>query len=301
MKEQVVQFGKFKTLLGVIHEPTTSNHPSTAVVLSNAGLIHRIGPNRVYVKLARHLATQGIVVLRFDLSGVGDSQPRPDHLPVEEFTIDDTVQAINYLAENYGTQQFVLMGHCAGAYHSIRTANHDARVQAVVMINPDGGEAEWIEYDRKRKTARYYENYYGKRTLLNPANWKRFFTGQVSYSNIIRNLIQNVLWNRISGIFFKLRQRFAPQPPPLQSTQKLFSIEPIIQQLYKLETRVLLIYTEGSTSLERIRTNMGKAIKELEAQDKLQLAVIPNTDHIFSTTTSQKELIENITKWMKGK
>jgi alpha/beta superfamily hydrolase len=79
MKETAIRFGKFDTLIGVITEPDTpaqDNRP--IIILSNAGLIHRIGPNRIYVKLARLLAEDGYCVLRFDLSGVGDSLPSAD-------------------------------------------------------------------------------------------------------------------------------------------------------------------------------------------------------------------------------
>ncbi|HEY5972738.1 MAG TPA: hypothetical protein VIT22_12400, partial [Pseudoxanthomonas sp.] len=47
----------------------------TTVVLLNAGLIHRVGPFRLYVRLARELAESGFDVLRFDLPGIGDGQP----------------------------------------------------------------------------------------------------------------------------------------------------------------------------------------------------------------------------------
>jgi len=299
MKEKAVQFGKFKTLIGVVTEPDVPGD-RPAVILSNAGLIHRIGPNRVYVKLARRLAQQGFRVLRFDISGVGDSLPRPDHMPVEQFTMDDVIQAIDYLAatgsQGADPRPFVLMGHCAGAYHSFRTAVQDPRVAGVVMMNPDGGEAEWVEYDRKRKLARYYENYYGKKTLLDPQRWKRFFTGQVSYRNVIKNILQSVIWNRVSGVLFRLRQRFTKRAPT-QADEKLFTVEAILQKLFALDFQVLLIYSEGATSLERAQNNMGQAIKQLSASGKLSLAVIPGADHIFSPLHSQDDLIKTIEQW----
>ena len=46
---------------------------SVAVVLLNAGLIHRSGPFRLYTRLARKLAKSGYIVLRFDLPGIGDA------------------------------------------------------------------------------------------------------------------------------------------------------------------------------------------------------------------------------------
>ena len=298
MSEKTVQFGAFKTLVGVISEPQAPAGRGPAVILSNAGLIHRIGPNRIYVKLARLLAQQGFIVLRFDLSGVGDSLPRPDLMPVEQFTIADVTQAMDYLAQAYGSQRFVLMGHCAGAYHSFRTAAQDARVAGVVMINPDGGEADWVDYDRKRKLARYYENYYGKKVLLDPQRWKRFFNGQISYRDVLKNILKNVLWNRISGLFFRIRQRLAAPKPAAAGPQQLFSIEAILAKLGELELTALLIYSENSTGLERVQTGMGKTLKQLRAAGKLTFAVIPGADHIFSPLASQARLFETIQAWL---
>ena len=302
MKEKAILFGKFKTLIGVVSEPEPGAPAGrAAVVLSNAGLIHRIGPNRVYVKLARQLAAQGHRVLRFDLSGVGDSQPRPDHLPVEEFTIDDVKQAMDYLAAAYGDEQFLLMGHCAGAYHSFRTAAVDGRVQGVVMMNPDGGETEWIEYDRKRKLARYYSNYYSQKSLFSKETWQRITGGQISYRNVIKNVAQNMIWNRLTGLFFKLKQqikqRLAP-PPPAATDEKLFTMEAILRRCQAMDgIRVLLIYSEGATSLERIQISMKSALKQLSAAGKLQVQVIRGADHIFSPLESQTDLIAVIKNW----
>lgn len=298
VKEKAVSFGASKTLVGVVAEPEgTAQKP--AVLLLNAGLIHHIGPNRVYVKLARRLAEEGHRVLRFDYSGVGDSQPRPDHMPVEQFTIDDVVQAMNFLSGTFGDQQFVLMGHCAGAYNSFRTAAEDPRVSGAVMMNPDGGEADWADYDRKRKLARYYQNYYGRQALFDPQRWKRFFTGRISYLNVAKTFFQNVVWSRVSQLIFRLRQRFVKQPPT-QADEKLFTVEAILRKLFDLDLRVLLIYSEGATSLERAQNKMGKAIKQLGAAGKLQVTVIPDADHIFTPLATQDALFERIVGWCES-
>ncbi len=299
MKEKAVQFGKHKTLIGVLTEPDSPpGDDRPAVVFSNAGLIHRIGPNRVYVKLARSLGKQGYHVLRFDLSGVGDSLPRLDHMPVEQFTIDDMKQAMDYLEATSNCRRFVLMGHCAGAYHSIRTADQDGRVAGVVMINPDGGEAEWVEYDRNRKLARYYQNYYGKKTLLDPQRWKRFFTGQLSYRNVVKNVLKNVIWNRVTGIFFRIKRRLIKQKFS-QADEKLYTVEAILRKLPQINTQVLLVYSENSTSLERVQMGMGKAVKQLTSMGKLKLTIIPGADHIFSPLASQDNLFDEISQWIQ--
>lgn len=301
MREKAILFGKFHTLTGILTEPDApAGENMPAVILSNAGLIHRIGPNRIYVKLARDLARLGYPVLRFDLSGVGDSVTRPDGMAVEEFTIDDMRQAMDYLAETLGSRRFVLGGHCAGAYHSIRTAARDDRVSGVVMINPDGGEADWKEYDQKRKLAQYYENYYGKKTLLDPQRWKRFFTAQVSYRSVFKNIFKNVIWNRLSGLFFRIQRRISPpKPQPAAADEKLFTVEAIIRKLPELATQVLLIYSENATSLERVQMNVGKELKRLQADGRLQLSIIPGADHIFSPLASQACLFQTVAQWMQ--
>jgi pimeloyl-ACP methyl ester carboxylesterase len=299
MKETAIRFGKFDTLIGVITEPETpaqDNRP--IIILSNAGLIHRIGPNRIYVKLARLLAEDGYRVLRFDLSGVGDSLPRPDHMPVEQFTVDDVVQAMDQFMTNPGGQNFVLMGHCAGAYHSFRTAAQDQRVQGVVMMNPDGGEADWVEYDHQRKQARYFTNYYSKQALFDPHRWKRFFTGQINYRNVLSNIYNNVIKSRITGFIFQLRQRFGKRQIS-QADDKLFTVEAILQKLFQLDASVLLIYSENATSLERVQTTMGKELRQLNSAGKLTLTVIQGADHIFSPLTSQDALFLEIRQWLR--
>ena len=77
LNEEAVVFGKVENLVGIVSEPTDgeANGNEPAFVLLNAGLVHRVGPNRFYVTLARELAKAGHVTLRFDYSGVGDSDP----------------------------------------------------------------------------------------------------------------------------------------------------------------------------------------------------------------------------------
>ena len=55
MKESVVTFGNAGTRVGVLTEPKTLNN-GPAVVFLNSGIVHHVGPNRIYVETARRLA-----------------------------------------------------------------------------------------------------------------------------------------------------------------------------------------------------------------------------------------------------
>ena len=76
MIEEVTRFGSNGSLVGILSRPMRSNRNLPAILLLNAGLVHRVGPNRIYVRLARHFAALGFSVLRFDFSGIGDIHDR---------------------------------------------------------------------------------------------------------------------------------------------------------------------------------------------------------------------------------
>ena len=110
----------------------------------NAGVIHRIGPHRFNVKLARALASQGAAVLRMDLSGQGDSGVHPQALPFQEQAIADLRAAMDHLQRICSVDRFVIAGICSGAFNGLATALVDERVAGLWMLehNPDGTPAD---------------------------------------------------------------------------------------------------------------------------------------------------------------
>jgi hypothetical protein len=90
--EEAILFGTQSSLVGVITDPPVARQGRRlpAFLLLNAGLVHRVGPNRLHVKIARMLAAMGYVVCRFDFSGVGDSSVRRDSLPFAQSAISET-------------------------------------------------------------------------------------------------------------------------------------------------------------------------------------------------------------------
>jgi len=87
MRDKAVLFGKTKSLVGIITEPTPvfSGNDFPAFVFLNSGFLHRVGPHRLYVKAARKLAEEGFFVLRFDFSGIETAeQVRLNLFPMRE-------------------------------------------------------------------------------------------------------------------------------------------------------------------------------------------------------------------------
>ncbi|MFO0668246.1 MAG: alpha/beta fold hydrolase [Polyangiaceae bacterium] len=125
-------------LFGVWTEPPTDvARRNTAILLLGAGSNHRVGINRMHTPFARRLAKRGFPVLRFDLSGVGDSPTLPgerDRCIYMPQAVPETRAAIDY-AMTRGVKQVAMAGLCSGGYTSFHTAAIDARVVAIAPIN----------------------------------------------------------------------------------------------------------------------------------------------------------------------
>ncbi|MBM3523063.1 MAG: alpha/beta hydrolase, partial [Alphaproteobacteria bacterium] len=116
--EEPLVLGAHGNLIGILATPDGAA-ADLAVILLNAGLIHHVGPGRLYVDIARRFADGGVATLRMDFSGVGDSLPRPDNLPVLELAAREPCEAMDALARR-GYRRFVMLGICSGAYAAFK-------------------------------------------------------------------------------------------------------------------------------------------------------------------------------------
>jgi pimeloyl-ACP methyl ester carboxylesterase len=106
---------------------------STAAILLNAGLISHLGPHRLHVRLARHLAEHGIPCLRFDFSGIGESANTTQRDAASQ--VSDVGDAIDRLVADSVARNFVLFGICAGAFYAYHAAVADDRVCGAVLCD----------------------------------------------------------------------------------------------------------------------------------------------------------------------
>ena len=148
--EKMAVFGDQKNLTGVVSIPESQGriNRKVAVILLNAGLVHRVGPNRMNVDFGRELSGNGFVTLRFDLSGIGDSTSRTGGMAEAERNVTDISAAMTYMSSKYGIKKFVLIGLCTGADNAHKAAVKDPRVSGAVFL--DGYRfATWRYYLRR--------------------------------------------------------------------------------------------------------------------------------------------------------
>lgn len=132
LKETPIRFGEQGRLLGILTVPATVKPGQPAVLIPNTGLEHRVGPNRLHVQIARALAAAGYVSLRFDVAGLGDSDPAPGQSPS---AVDDLRQAADALVARKLGPQFSLIGLCSGAHDAHQFAATDDRVAGALFID----------------------------------------------------------------------------------------------------------------------------------------------------------------------
>jgi len=289
MKEEALLFGKTRSLVGIMTYPSErlgmKNLP--AVVILNAGIMHRVGPNRLHVKMARTLAAMGLAVLRFDFSGVGDSRVRKDALPFEKSSLDETQEAMDCIHEAMGTEKFVLMGMCSGATISFKTACCDPRVKGAVLINArmhlhrmnDELHADL----RNRALARHYWRI-ALFSSFRAKNWLKAITGKVESWKIISKMVTGFQIGNLLGHQGKL-------------SSEVDHVSENLRSLSERGVRLLHIYSEGDEGLDYLHVILGDKLKEWRSGGELSMEVIQGANHTFTLLWSQECLLETISNW----
>lgn len=298
MIEKITQFDDSR-LVGIFHVPdglVAEDLPG--VVMLSPGLMHRVGPNRLYVKMARALASDGYTVLRFDFSGIGDSAARADSLPIDKSTLAEAEAAIDHLIEQTGRTRVVLIGHCSGALVSWATAFNDERVDGVVAISPEGGDEAWVEFDRKQKEARYYANYYTRGALDDPGRWRRFLTGKADYGSIAGNLYRGVILNRVSAFAYKRRSVRGTAAKEAEERPEVRAYKQGLLSLAERRLPILLIHPDQSAGPEMLRALLGTTIDTMHAAGHLEISHVTASDHMFTPLAAQHNLVAIIREWI---
>jgi hypothetical protein len=283
--EIATTFGNAPPLVGIITKPSVPESGGTlpVVVLLNAGVVHRIGPSRMSVRIARRLASYGYVVARFDHSGIGDSGIRRDRLTWSESSIEETRQVMNDLESRFGATRFILAGLCSGAQTAFKTACADERVVGTVMINSQGLDlsAEWNRFVKNRSWARHYWT----RSLKDPKAWIRALKGRIQYRRLVRVLVDQV------------KDRVAP---PRQVKNVSVQLSEQLHSLLDRPIRFLFVHSHGDHSVDYFDVFTGECLERLRSAPGYRNETVKRTDHTFTLLGNQRELLDVIEDWFRA-
>jgi pimeloyl-ACP methyl ester carboxylesterase len=133
--EHIARVGADERIVGLVTLPDKPRPGAPGLVLMNAGVIHRIGPHRFNVKLARAAAQDGITSIRIDLSGLGDTPNATTASHFGQQSIRDLQAAMDHLEQHHGIRRFIVYGLCSGAVNGYRLALADERVAGLLMFD----------------------------------------------------------------------------------------------------------------------------------------------------------------------
>jgi pimeloyl-ACP methyl ester carboxylesterase len=275
--ERAVRFGEAQHLVGIVTMPGAPP-AGIAAVLVNAGVVHRVGPNRLYVRTARMLADRGFLAARFDLSGLGDSETRRDALAFEQAAVRDTCDVLSALERDYGVSRFVLIGLCSGAVLSFRTAVADARVAGAVLLNPQGfgTDQEWnaavVERGQQRRLLR---------KAFSARSWKRALTGHSDYG-----LARRLVVGRLRAVG---RDR-----TEAQGVERALSCE--FAGLQTRGVRLLLACSEGDYAEDYLHAILGTDPRQL-GPGVVRWQSLPAADHSLTQRESQEAFLHAVGDW----
>lgn len=276
--EQALLLGSHKTLVGVITPAVASARRADApfIVLLNAGIIHRVGPNRMHVTLARRLAAAGFSVLRFDLSGLGDSEPRPDGLPLLDAAMADVREALDMLEATRQVRRVVLMGLCSGADHSVIYAGRDSRVVGVVLLDPS-----------VPRTARYYLVHYGSR-LLRLSSWLNVALGRHPHWKTLKDRLRPA----------PAAADADPQRPKLEDPKVRAFLQDAYGRALANGVQFLAVLTSGMEHRHNHRRQLFEAFPSLDFSTQMRLEYFRDSDHTFTSEAASARVIALIQEWL---
>jgi len=174
MAEQAVKFtSRDKQLVAIEHLAEPNTFSNRGVIIVVGGPQTRVGSHRLFVYLARALASEGISVFRFDYTGAGDSEG-----DITSFTEiqDDIDAAISCFAQrNSQINEFSLWGLCDAASAILlylqKYPEKQKNITNLILVNP------WVR-QAKTEAKAYLRSYYVKR-FFSKNFWQKLLAGKV--------------------------------------------------------------------------------------------------------------------------
>jgi dienelactone hydrolase len=265
--------------------------PSTTkrgILLLNAGAIHHIGPNRMYVPLARRWASRGHVVIRLDLPGLGDSRVRAGRWENDVYhdpALQEVSAAITLLRREPGVRTVHATGLCSGGYYAFKAALSDPRVDGVIPINQpiwfwrEGMSLDVAPAAIASKSKRFASS------ASDPAKWLKILRGQTDVRPIVRIVARRAVAVAVNRARAVSRRVGIALPNDIPT-----ELEAVVKRGVDLR----FVYATDEAGLILLRGEAGPTLDRLVASGGIKLELIEGPDHTFTALWAQDALIDRL-------
>jgi len=287
-EEQAVRFEcQGDWLYGVISVPEQPQGRGLLIVVG--GPQYRAGSHRQFTLLARHLASCGIPVMRFDYRGMGDSEG--DARDFQQID-DDLRSAIDYFILSVpGMTELAMWGLCDAASAALFYAHKDCRVTGLALLNP------WVRTESGLARA-YIKHYYLSR-IIDRALWNKILSGRfnfvaatVSFLKLLRSALGKGEQSAASSV--QVDSAVAVPKSPF-SDRMLYGY-------LKFTGKVLLILSGNDLTAQEFTDLVASSAKWRKALDNgnTQRHDLAGANHTFSTGDWRNQVATWTKEWMKS-
>lgn len=265
--EKAVGFGPGSALAGVWVEPQAAVARANAptFLIWNTGINHHVGPWRFNVELTRQLAARGFSSLRFDASGLGDSDSRADVATEQDRWLADLRDAMAVAEKRRGPGGYVLLGFCSSTDHAHHVALSDERVKGVVYV-------EGFAY-----RSRAFWQHYPKR-FLDTHRWER----------VMKRNLKKLSGEPVPSHGPSMFNRVYPPPGTYRDDLK---------KLLDRGVKIQITYSGGDTDFNHVE-QFDDMLGDTSIRPRIDLAFFPEADHTFFRVKERRILVEHLTEWM---
>jgi pimeloyl-ACP methyl ester carboxylesterase len=275
-------------LFSVETRPVGRTPNPTWLILLTGRAVRHIGPNRIWVRLARELALKGFASLRLDGRSVGDSDGDGNGLmPNEEYYqehIYDDIENVMEIATAQGAKQFLMTGICSGATASYQIAWRRNDVRAIVLLNllqlrHDAEDDDSALFQRVLKFA------LRKELWLDPESYRKIFKGKLP-PHIKEAIFSGAV---VLTPLRKLKSLLMRATKPAAAPQESYIVRGF-NELAKKPVEIDIFLSDGDLSVNFIERHFGADHAKLDPG--IRVHRVYHADHTIRPLHAQNHFLE---------
>lgn len=304
VRESLHQLSAEPSLFGILTEPLEGRPDLPWMVILNGGAAYHIGPGRLHVRLARHLAKLGYPCLRVDISGLGDS-PADDVSHENDAyaatAFRDVALTCDYLKRLQPGRLIVLMGLCSGAYAAFQSAVQLPHPEVIegIMLNPltffwREGMSLTTSPTQRLQTWHYYRG-----IIFDSDNWRQLFSSESE--------------SGLAGAVQRFFQRMFPRTKKTASPQvnrdtgsdyghpETENLSADLARVAGSARKLSMFVSEGDPGRFLLMHQAKRKATQLIRKGVLKCFTIKEADHTFSTEASRQTLTKALTDYLASR
>lgn len=303
IRERVVRVASDPPVVGVVSEPLIAPHTDRPVlVLPNAGATHHVGPNRLYVQLARELARAGFRSFRFDLPGLGDNITEQAERALDPYVenashaVHAAASAVLADARPHGQRggRVIVLGLCSGAHTAFHAALDlpDAPIVECVLVNPltfyykpgmpldQAPSSHYEEWQRYMRSMRSFEG------------WRKLLRDDVRFADIGATVVRRIAAigrSRTRGI----RRRLAPGRAV---SRRRDDLDADVRRIVASGRRLTFVFSRFDPGYDLLMINARRAVRRHRKSGDVRVWRIDEANHTFEARHSRDEMIRSVAR-----